>query len=200
MKKIDILVIDDEKTVRWGFEKALKKKGYNVFLAADGIEGFKKFKEILPPVVILDMKMPGMNGIDVLESIKKITTNTIVIVVTAFGDMETTIKAMKLGAYEFINKPFDTNKVMELIEKGLKTYQDNICENNDFISEEEVIPEEKIIGTSPAMQDIYKLIGTIANSSVTVLITGESGTGKELIAKTIHKSSNQNSNPFIPIN
>ncbi len=201
MKKYDVLVIDDEKTVRWGFEKALKKRNYNVHLAEDGIIGLEIFLKIKPPVTILDMRMPGLTGLEVLKEIRKILPTAIVIMVTAYGDMGTTIEAMKYGAYNFVKKPFDTNEVLEHVEKGLKTFLSNtIIEKTSDSSDTKPVHNDKIIGTSAAMLDIYKLIGKIATTSVTVLITGESGAGKEMIAQAIHSFSLRDKNPFIPIN
>ncbi len=191
-----ILVIDDEHSVRWAFEKALQKAGYQVGLAETGTKGLAMFQELNPHLTILDIRMPEMDGLQVLKGIKELKPDAQVIVMTAYTDMETTVTAMKLGAYEFLSKPFNIDECMLLISKSLKT-QDGAVES---VSDPQISNTGGLKGNSPAMQEVYKLIGKVSAEDVTVLVTGESGSGKELVAKAIHENSNRSSKPFWPIN
>ncbi|PKK91466.1 MAG: hypothetical protein CVV64_06845 [Candidatus Wallbacteria bacterium HGW-Wallbacteria-1] len=195
-----ILVVDDHKSVRWAFEKALSKEGYEVFLAENGLEALEIFEENRPEIVILDIKLPKMDGMEVLCRIKELSPETIVIIITAHGDMQTTIEAMKIGAYDFIYKPPDIPHILSVIKKAENAIGSRLIlssENDHIVKETENF---KIIGNSPVMQEIYKTIGKISNSHVTVLITGPSGTGKELIARAIHLNSPRAKGPFIAVN
>ncbi|MFA7577955.1 MAG: sigma-54 dependent transcriptional regulator, partial [Candidatus Muiribacteriota bacterium] len=148
-------------------------------------------------IVILDIKMPGISGLEVLKKIKEKNQNIFVIMISAFGDMDTTIEAMKNGAYDFLLKPFDIDKMISVVEKALEAWK-----NIEKLSEEKIreLKKESIIGRSPEMQEIYKLIGKIAASDVTVLVTGESGAGKEVIARAVHYNSLRADKPFMAIN
>jgi two-component system nitrogen regulation response regulator GlnG len=192
-----ILVVDDEKTLRWAAEKALKAQKFVVDTACDGEEAlniFEKDNDI--KLVILDIKMPGISGIEVLKKIKEMREETFVIMISAFGDMETTIEAMKNGAYDFLLKPFDIEKMISVVKKAIEAYKNikNVARNS------EKLQKNSIIGRSPRMQEIYKMIGKIAASDVTVLVTGESGAGKEVIARAVHYNSLRADKPFLAIN
>ncbi|MGM0599111.1 MAG: sigma-54-dependent transcriptional regulator [Candidatus Rifleibacteriota bacterium] len=191
-----ILVIDDEHSVRWAFEKALQKAGYEVSLAENGIKGLKLFESFAPDITLVDIRMPEMDGLQVLKKIREIDTDAQVIVMTAYTDMETTITAMKLGAYDFLSKPFNIDECLLLISRGLNTKKSKV--------EAEIATQapksSALKGNSPAMQEVYKLIGKVSEEDVTVLITGESGSGKELVAQAIHYNSGRSSKPFWAIN
>ncbi|MCK9225272.1 MAG: sigma-54 dependent transcriptional regulator [Candidatus Muirbacterium halophilum] len=192
-----ILVVDDEKTLRWAAEKALKSHKFVVETACDGEEALNIFeKDIDIKLVILDIKMPGISGIEVLKKIKEIRSETFVIMISAFGDMETTIEAMKNGAYDFLLKPFDIETMISVVKKAIEAYKNikNVARNTDKLQ------KSSIIGRSPRMQEIYKMIGKIAASDVTVLVTGESGAGKEVIARAVHYNSLRTDKPFLAIN
>ncbi|MEZ7891414.1 MAG: sigma-54 dependent transcriptional regulator [Candidatus Wallbacteria bacterium] len=201
--KPQILVADDENTIRLGFENLLQSNNYDPIIAKDGLEALELFKKHLPPVCIIDFKMPGLNGLELLKEIKKIKENTFVIVITAYSDMEKTIEAMKLGAYDFLKKPFNNDNILMLIKKAYSAYT-LVSSNVPEYDEKEVISrassEFKIIGNSPKMQEVYKLIGKISNSLVTVMITGESGSGKEMVARAIHLNSTRANKQFVAIN
>ena len=193
-----ILVVDDEKNLRWAAQKALESKKYNVLTAENGEKALEIFKENSDiRIVILDIKMPGISGLEVLKKIKEKNQNIFVIMISAFGDMDTTIEAMKNGAYDFLLKPFDIDKMISVVEKALEAWK-----NIEKLSEEKIreLKKESIIGRSPEMQEIYKLIGKIAASDVTVLVTGESGAGKEVIARAVHYNSLRADKPFMAIN
>ncbi len=191
-----ILVIDDEHSVRWAFEKALQKAGYQVALAENGMKGLNLYKTFHPDIVLVDIRMPEMDGLKVLEHIREIDPDAQVIVMTAYTDMETTISAMKLGAYDFLSKPFNIDECLLLISRGLSAR--SAGRTAEVIAQ---APKSSgLKGNSPAMQEVYKLIGKVSEEDVTVLVTGESGSGKELVAQAIHYNSRRSQKPFWAIN
>lgn len=191
-----ILVVDDEHSVRWAFEKALQKAGYEVMLAENGIKGLSLFESFKPDITLVDIRMPEMDGLQMLKRIREKDPEAQVIVMTAYTDMETTISAMKLGAYDFLSKPFNIDECLLLISRGLNSKKSSI--------EAEIATQapksSALKGNSPAMQEVYKLIGKVSEEDVTVLVTGESGSGKELVAQAIHYNSGRASQPFWAIN
>lgn len=191
-----ILVIDDEHSVRWAFEKALQKAGYQVALAENGVKGLNLYKTFHPDIVLVDIRMPEMDGLTVLEHIREIDPDAQVIVMTAYTDMETTISAMKLGAYDFLSKPFNIDECLLLISRGLSAR--SAGRNAEVATQ---APKSSgLKGNSPAMQEVYKLIGKVSEEDITVLVTGESGSGKELVAQAIHYNSRRSQKPFWAIN
>ena len=191
-----ILVVDDEHSVRWAFEKALQKAGYTVALAENGIKGLELFKSFSPDLTLLDIRMPEMDGLHVLEKIKELNPDARVIVMTAYSDMETTVSAMKKGAYDFLSKPFDIDECLLLISRGISSDSAKTTASDV----ETVSTTGGLKGNSPPMQEVYKLIGKVSASDITVMVTGESGSGKELVAQAIHYNSNRASRPFWAIN
>ncbi len=194
--KAKILVVDDEHSVRWAFEKALQKAGYEVMLAENGLKGLKLYESFKPDIIFVDIRMPEMDGLQVLKKIREHDPEAQVVVMTAYTDMETTVTAMKLGAYDFLSKPFNIDECLLLISRGLNT-------RNTGKEAEVAVQAPKssgLKGNSPAMQEVYKLIGKVSGEDVTVLVTGESGSGKELVAQAIHYNSRRSSKPFWAIN
>jgi nitrogen regulation protein NR(I) len=191
-----ILVIDDEHSVRWAFEKALQKAGYQVMLAENGIKGLSLYESFRPDIILVDIRMPEMDGLQVLKRIREIDPEAQVIVMTAYTDMETTITAMKLGAYDFLSKPFNIDECLLLISRGLNTRNSNLAPEVAM----QAPKSSGLKGNSPAMQEVYKLIGKVSEEDVTVLVTGESGSGKELVAQAIHYNSRRSQKPFWAIN
>ncbi|HOY68164.1 MAG TPA: sigma-54 dependent transcriptional regulator [Candidatus Ozemobacteraceae bacterium] len=191
-----ILVVDDEHSVRWAFEKALKKAGYDVFLAETGARGLAIFEQVHPDLTLLDIRMPEMDGLQVLKKIRESHPDAQVIVMTAYTDMETTVSAMKLGAYDFLSKPFNIDECLLLIGRGLNARTIKAA----ALPETDPAKTGGLKGNSPPMQEVYKLIGKVSAEDVTVLVTGESGSGKELVAQAIHYNSNRASKPFWAIN
>ncbi len=201
MERAKILVIDDEKLLRWSLEQNLSKEGYTVFVAEKGHDGLEVFAAEQPDIVLLDIHLPDMSGLDVLESIKKEDKNTIVIMVTAFGDIQTAVKTIKFGAYDFVEKPFNMEKLKILISKALETVtlRKEVSQFRDKISKQYGF--SNVIGTSEQMKKILELAGKVAKSdATTILLQGESGTGKDLIAKVIHYESSRAARPFMDIN
>ncbi|HNV70609.1 MAG TPA: response regulator, partial [Candidatus Ozemobacteraceae bacterium] len=196
MNKPKILVIDDEHSVRWAFEKALQKAGYAVHLAETGARGLAIWETVHPDLTLVDIRMPEMDGLQVLERIRTKDPKARVIVMTAYSDMDTTVTAMKHGAYDFLSKPFNIDQCLELIRKGLEARTAEKAAQPT----EQPVKSGGIIGNSPAMREVYKLIGKVSAEDITVLITGESGTGKELVARAIHENSRRADKPFWAIN
>lgn len=201
MESPKILVIDDEKLLRWSLEQNLSKEGYSVISAEKGAEGLELFSAEQPDIVLLDIHLPDISGLNVLESIKKENRNALVIMITAFGDVQTAVKTIKTGAYDFVEKPFNMDKLKILISKALETvtlrtevsqFRDKISRQYNFSS---------IIGTSGQMVKILDLVRKVAKSdATTILLQGESGTGKDLVAKVIHYESSRSGRPFMDIN
>ena len=198
-----LLVIDDEQSVRYSFKKLLNTKEYSISEASNAEEAVIAFRKDPPHLVILDIEMPGKDGIQVLKELKQISPKTPVIIITAYGSGDRVIKAMKYGAYEYIEKPFDIPHFMKVIEEALNTVTLSIPEEPESDEKKKQTAAkigDIIVGESTAIKDVFKLIGKVATSDASVLITGESGTGKELVARAIHKYSNRADKPFIAIN
>jgi two-component system nitrogen regulation response regulator GlnG len=196
-----ILVADDEESIRWVLSKALKKQGFDVEVAEDGNQARKMVQERRYDLAILDIKMPGTNGLDVLKFIREEYPATLVVIMTAEATMEHAVTAMKNGAYDYLTKPFDLSALDAIILKATKAAE--VTEQIDQLKSEiqsQYSFGRSIIGNSQAMQTVYKTLGRVAGSDITVLITGESGTGKELIARAIHMNSPRLGKPFIALN
>ena len=196
-----ILVADDEESMRWVLSKALKRKGFNVDLAQDGRQALTMIEENSYDLAILDIKMPGMSGLEVLDRIKELKSDLLVVIMTAEASMKNAVEAMKRGAYDYITKPFDLDVIDAIVEKVGKARE--IASQVSVLKQElkdRYRVEKNIIGNSPAMQNIYKTIGKVADSDVTILIQGESGTGKEMVARAIHFNSGRLAKPFVAIN
>jgi DNA-binding NtrC family response regulator len=201
MSKGKILVIDDEKLLRWSIEQNLSKEGYTVLSAEKGLEGLGVFKEEMPDITLLDIHLPDVSGITVLEGIKEIDKHSLVVMITAFGDVQTAVKTIKLGAYDFLEKPFNMDKLKILVGKALETaslrqevsqFRMNLKSKYGF---------DSVIGESAEMKRVFELISKIAQSdATTIFLTGESGTGKDLIAKVVHYQSSRVEKPFMEIN
>ncbi|MDQ1328272.1 MAG: Sigma-54-dependent Fis family transcriptional regulator [Candidatus Poribacteria bacterium] len=196
-----ILVVDDEEKVCWAFEQFFKEEGHTTVIASNAQEAIEKLTSEMPELVIMDIKMPGqMDGLDALAEMKRLDPDVYIIIMTAYGTMQTAIKAMQSGAYDYIVKPLDLDQVKLVIEKALKAHKQS--QELAFLRSEVMgkYQKDNIIGNSPKMQEIYKLIGTLTTNDVTVLIEGETGVGKELVAKAIHYNSNRSDKPFIAVN
>jgi len=196
-----ILIADDEESIRWVLSKALKKQGFLVDLAADGLQARNMARQQHYDLAIFDIKMPGIQGLELLKQFRQDYPDTIIIIMTAEATMEHAVEAMKGGAYDYLTKPFDLTALEAIIVKAEKAAKlsDEIGQLKEVIQEHYGFGRS-IIGNSPAMQEVYKTMGRVANTDVTVLITGESGTGKELVAKAIHINSHRLSKPFIALN
>ncbi|HZV81112.1 MAG TPA: sigma-54 dependent transcriptional regulator [Geobacteraceae bacterium] len=195
-----ILVVDDDTSLRRVLEYNLTAVGYSVVAASSGEEGLSLFTQSRPSLVITDMKMPGMSGLQLLASVKERSPETLVIIITAFGSVDMAVGAMKAGAYDYITKPFNRDELLLTVAKALQ-FTGLAEENRRLKSELADRPGGRaFIGASPAMEKIYQVIGKVADTDASVLVTGESGTGKELVARAIHDQSGRKSGPFVTIN
>jgi len=194
-----IIIIDDDDQLRKSFEKLLIEEGYDVESAASGEAGLKLVREKVPDLVILDVRLPGMNGLETFQHIHEIEPKLPVIMMTAFGTTETAIEATKMGAFDYILKPFDIPDMLLVIGQALEAgrFMRSPVDMN-------VIPDnasaEALIGRSRPMQDVYKAIGRVSPTDATVLIRGDSGTGKELVARAVYQHSLRANKPFLVIN
>lgn len=193
-----ILVIDDEEKMCWALERALSHEGYQVVTATRGLQGIELAQETEPSMVILDLKMPDIDGIEVLKGIKNINPSIPVIMITAHGTIDTAIEAMKIGATDYITKPFKLEQLKVHIKQAL--HLSNLENQVNFLRQELGKKYGKIVGQSVAMKEVTLLIRQVAKTGATVLITGESGTGKEVAAVEIHKASNRADKPFVAVN
>ena len=198
-KKVKILVVDDEAIIRESLRDWLSDAGYQVFIAENGSQALEIIEKEKLGIVIADLVMPGMDGIELMKGAKEASPHIAVIIITAYGSIPTAIAAMKEGAYDYIEKPFCPERV-ELLIKKLVEHQGLLQETLSLRQRlEERYRFENIIAKSHKMQQIFEMIGTVAQSNATVLITGESGTGKELIARALHKLSPRRDKPFIAV-
>lgn len=201
MKQGKILVIDDEKLLRWSLQQNLAKEGFTVVTAERGEEGLDHYIEEQPDITLLDVHLPDVSGITILENIRKENKDAIVIMVTAFGDVQTAVKTIKMGAYDFVEKPFSMDKLKILITKALETvslrkevsqFRSQLSKKYGFVN---------IVGRSAEMIKIYDITRKVARSdATTILLQGESGTGKDLVAKVVHYESSRAEKPFMDIN
>ncbi|HEY5649241.1 MAG TPA: sigma-54 dependent transcriptional regulator, partial [Nitrospiria bacterium] len=195
-----ILLIEDKESMAKMLNQALRSGGHEVVVAKDGREGIQKYKEKKVDLVVTDLKLPYKTGMDVLETVKERDPLVPVILMTAYGTIETAVKAVKVGAYDFITKPFDPDHLLHLISKAMEKQRlvtENIILREEF-SKHLKLP--KIIGKSPKMLDLVDKVRKVAASSTTVLLLGDSGTGKELFARAVHYLSPRKEEPFIAIN
>lgn len=201
MRQQKILVVDDEHLIRWSLEQNLKKQGYEVVAAATGEDALKLLKDDVPDLMLLDIQLPGIDGLAVLERVKEMEEEIIVIMVTALGVLETAVKAMRMGAYDYINKPFNLDELAIVIKKALETGELRREVAHLRSEQSRKYGSGSIIGRSRHMQNVLTMVDKVAKSDAgTILIQGESGTGKELIAKAIHYQSGRAERPFMAIN
>jgi len=194
-----ILVIDDDKSIRESLELYLEEEGYDVHAAPNGTEGLNQFVTITPDVVILDIRLPDIDGFTVLEDLREENEKIKVIMITAHHDMETTIKAMKGGAFDYIHKPIDVDELDIAIGKALGSIEMEKKITGLLMEHPRDFKVGDIIGTGNKMKEVFKTIGVVSQNKTTVLIQGESGTGKELIAKCIHYNTSRDE-PYIAVN
>ncbi len=200
MGRTKILVIEDEQLIRWTLTKHFNSEGFATDEAENAKVGLKLFEENVYDLIMLDYKLPGMTGIEVLRKIREHDKDVVVIVMTAYGTVDTAVEAMKLGAYDFISKPFHVDEVMIQVERGLETtrlkrevrdYRDKVRSQYGF---------DRIVGHSSRMKELFELARTVAQSgAATIFFLGETGTGKDLLAKTMHYNSDRADRPFVNI-
>jgi len=191
-----VWIVDDDKSIRWVLEKALQKTDVEIQSFANPEDVLKKIRNEEPDVIISDIRMPGMDGITLLEKVKQQSPSVPVIIMTAYSDLDRAVSAFQGGAFEYLSKPFDVDEVVSLVKRAITHKQ------NDSVAtvHEAVDASTSIIGSAPAMQEVFKAIGRLSGSNLTVLITGETGTGKELVASALHAHSPRSTQPFVAIN
>ena len=198
MAREKILVIDDEPDIGWLFSKILSEEGYKVLVSLNGEEGISKVKKEKPDLVFLDLKLPGMDGIEILKEIRTFDKDLLVIVLTAYETVKTAVEAMKLGAYDYLSKPVKIDRIKTTIKNAIRTQtliKDAVLRKKTT----EKIDFDRIIGDSLQVKDVLDLVKKVAPHDITVLLRGASGTGKELIARAIHNSSGRADKPFVAI-
>src|SRR5689334_7451167 len=190
-----VWVIDDDRSIRWVFEKALAREGIPFKTFAQATEAMEALDEAgAPQVLVSDIRMPGASGLELLQNLKRRFPDLPVIIMTAYSDLESAVAAFQGGAYEYLPKPFDVDQAVELIRRALDESE------REQAALEPLGEAPEILGQAAAMQEVFRAIGRLSQSSATVLITGESGTGKELVALALHRHSTRGQKPFIAIN
>ncbi len=197
MSRYRILVVDDETFTRDLFINLLEKDEYEVVQAAGGREAIEKCQKTMFDVILLDLKMPGMTGLEALREIRRMDRDAAVLIMTGHGTVDSAVEAMKLGAEDYLTKPFDNLDELKLIIERVIGYK-RLREENRFLKTQ--LKPGNIIGNSPEMQEVYEMIHKVAPLNSTIFITGESGTGKELVARTIHDLSPRSGNRFVGVN
>ena len=195
-----VLVIDDDEKICWAFEQFLESEGYRSSIANNAEEGLRRIAADKPDVVLLDVKLPGMSGLEALAEIKANHPWVIVVIITAYDDVETTIEAMRLQAFDFVPKPIDLDIVKSVLERAFRTQSVRSTLPVEAADESPTDQSgHRLVGKSSQMREIYKLIGIMASNTMTVLIEGETGTGKDLVARAIHTGSTRKEAPFVPV-
>ncbi|MDE0481435.1 MAG: sigma-54 dependent transcriptional regulator [Candidatus Poribacteria bacterium] len=201
MKNVkNVMVIDDDEKICWAFKQFLEGEGYNPTIANSAEEGLRRIASEKPDVILLDVGLPGMSGLEALAEIKTHHPWVIVIIITAYDDVETTIEAMRLHAFDFVPKPIDLDVVKGVLDRAFRTQsvRSTLPVETDINSPTEQ-RGHRLVGKSEQMREIYKLIGVMASNATTVLIEGETGTGKDLVARAIHVGSERRDQPFVPV-
>src|SRR5947207_15378758 len=195
-----LLLIDDEVDVQYSFQRILESPEVELTTASSGEDGLRLIPKLKPDLVIMDVRMGGMTGLETLRRIRQMDSKLFVILMTAYGTTQTAIEAMKHGAYDYLLKPFEVPKLKEIVLNALKAARDmkQVVSYQPLLEQEDY--ELGIIGRSEGMQQVFKLIGQLAASDATALITGESGTGKELVARAIYHHSNRSQHSFLAVN
>ncbi|MBI4596094.1 MAG: sigma-54-dependent Fis family transcriptional regulator [Candidatus Tectomicrobia bacterium] len=200
MFRKNLIIVDDEKLIRWSLEKQLSKEGYDILTAASGQEVLEIINRKIPDLLLLDVKLPDINGIDLLKQIKEIDNEIVVIMMTAYQDIETAVHAIKLGAYDYISKPLEIEKMKKVIKEALEKV--SLQKEVTYLRElqQKTFRHEQLVGRSSQITQVFDLISKMAPTDATVLISGESGTGKDLVSRAIHQQSQRAKGPFIDIN
>jgi two-component system nitrogen regulation response regulator GlnG len=191
-----VWVADDEKSIRWVLDKALSKEGLDVTCFNSAEDLLETFKTEKPEVIISDIRMHGMDGLALLSEIKQTCPDLPVIIMTAHSDLDSAVSSIQGGAFEYIPKPFEVDEAVSVVKRALANIQDR----QGGLTEQEEDPSNEMIGKAPAMQEVFRAIGRLSRSHVTVLINGQSGTGKELVANALHRHSPRREFPFVALN
>jgi DNA-binding NtrC family response regulator len=195
-----LLLLDDEVNLCRSLGRALQREDMTVDTFTNPAQAIEALSRNSYALALVDLMMPGMNGLDVLREVQRLSPNTVVVIMTAYATIQTAVEAMRLGAFDYLQKPFTNEEARQHMDRALQHYR--LLQENRNLREQLVsrYGMSNIIGVSAAMQEVFRVVERVANSSATVLITGESGTGKELIARALHTQSMRNAGPFVPIN
>jgi DNA-binding NtrC family response regulator len=207
MKKVavseKVLIVEDEAHARTGLTELVASWGFRAECAADGVEGLERVRQWSPGIVVTDLKMPRMDGMELLARIKESQSQTVVVMLTAQGSIESAVEAMRTGAYDYIPKPVDPTRLRTVLQNANRQREDNVTSETQAPARRPAAETGRLgalVGSSPSMQGIYRIIESVAPSNVSVLVTGESGTGKELVARCLHELSSRRTKPFIAVN
>ncbi|MCV6624664.1 MAG: nitrogen regulation protein NR(I) [Cellvibrionaceae bacterium] len=190
-----VWIIDDDRSIRWVLEKALQQAKIKTQSFANGDEALNQLEQTQPTVVISDIRMPGIDGLDLLQQLQRRHPDLPVIIMTAHSDLESAVSAYQSGAFEYLPKPFDIDEAVAMTQRALTQAAEQVRE-----ASQSEASDAEIIGEAPAMQEVFRAIGRLSQSNITVLINGQSGTGKELVAQALHRHSPRRSQPFIALN
>ncbi len=190
-----VWIIDDDRSIRWVLEKALLRENIACMTFSSATDALRELERSTPSAVLSDIRMPGVSGLELLQALKERLPKVPVIIMTAYSDLDSAVSAFQGGAFEYLPKPFDVDQALELVQRALA---ENASRDVPTISDAPPVPE--ILGQAPAMQEVFRAIGRLAQSHTTVLITGESGSGKELVAHALHRHSPRAGAPFIALN
>ena len=190
-----VLIVDDEEAISWALRKAFERLGHRVGVAASAEAAFGLAEDLEPDVIVLDVRLPGMDGLTALGRLRRLANDAPVIVITAHGNLSTAVRAVEGGAFDYLAKPFDLSQAVDAVNRALASRSRPVEEPTPTL---EAVGDE-LVGRGPAMQAVFKRIALVAPTDASVLITGESGTGKELVARAVHRHSARKDRPFIPV-
>ena len=191
-----VWILDDDRSIRWVLEKSLSRTGMNTVSFESGDDLLRRLEQESPDAIISDIRMPGISGLDLLSTIQESHPELPIIIMTAYSDLDSTVTSYNRGAFEYLPKPFDIEEAVAMTKRAL-----DHARARDLDSSKEIVEkDQQIIGEAPSMQEVFRAIGRLSNSNISVLITGESGTGKELVAHALHRHSPRKEKPFVPLN
>ncbi|NQV26705.1 MAG: sigma-54-dependent Fis family transcriptional regulator [Rhodopirellula sp.] len=197
-----VLVVDDEPAICWGFRELLREDGHDVTIASSAEEALRVAPTCMPDTILLDVRLPGMDGLTAIRQLKEKSEDAPVVVMTAFGNLETAVRAVEQGAFDYLTKPFELADATDVVRRALEHRQASVLSKDAAVvpgAADAAALAETIVGSSPAMQAVFRQIAFVAQSDAPVLIMGESGTGKELVARAIHRHSSRGAEPFMPV-
>ncbi|MBN1912342.1 MAG: sigma-54-dependent Fis family transcriptional regulator [Pirellulales bacterium] len=192
-----LLIVDDEQSICWGLSKLAEEMGHTASVAASAEQAFDEAQRAKPDAIVLDVRLPGMDGLEAMRRFGELLGPTPIIVITAYGDLDTAVKAVRQGAFDYVTKPFELRAVQRSIERALRPVPAGAEVTPAQVT---AVDQDLIVGTSPAMQRVFKRIALVSASEACVHLRGESGTGKELAARAIHRHSRRNDGPFVAVN
>ena len=191
-----VWILDDDRSIRWVLEKSLSKTGVSTESFENGDDLLHRLEQESPDAIISDIRMPGISGLDLLSTIQKSHPDLPIIIMTAHSDLDSAVSSYSRGAFEYLPKPFDIEEAVAMTQRALEHAGDNETKDNQVTIDH----SQEIIGEAPAMQEVFRAIGRLSNSNISVLINGESGTGKELVARALHEHSPRKDKAFVPLN